>query len=225
MMNFPNSVIRWGDLARSEVERGGYPFPPEYPLSVCLVESRGYPGLVNPKSGASGLMQVMPITLKGYNRNNSPDIPLSHLRSKDHATAQMRVGLWVMGRYLKKGYAWISETNPNPPLSDLIKISDLMYVAGPNKIIRKFKAVSSRTYDNLVAHDPDWQPFDHPNKVWKWAAEKNNPTWDMPAIDSWVSGTSTPPENPPPDIASSANGFLGALLILSLASWYLANRS
>lgn len=225
-MIFPNPVLRWAPLVRQEIANGGYPFPPEYVLAVCQVESRGHPGAVNKNSGASGLMQVMPVTLQGYNKNNSPSISLSTLRSKSESAApeQFRVGMWVMGRYLKLGYNWISETNPNPALSDLIKVSDLMYGAGPGRIRSKFGKLSDRKFDSLVASDPDWQPFAHPRKVWKWTAEKNNPSWDMEAIDQWVSETTETPPITPPDIAGAANGLLGALLILSLASWYMSSR-
>jgi hypothetical protein len=225
-MNFPPSVLRWEALTREEIARGGYPFPVEYPLSVCLVESGGSVGEVNPKSGASGLMQVMPGTLATYNKNNSPDVPLSHLRSTNpiYAPEQMRVGLWVMGRYLKQGYNWIVETTPNPALSDIIKISDLMYVRGPAGVKRDFKNTTPHTFAAMETALPNYQPFAHPRKVWKWTTVNNNPVWDVEGIDRWVTGVEEPPAIPPPNIATT-NGFMGALLILALASWYLQHRS
>lgn len=224
-MIFPSDVLRWENLTRDEIARGGYPFPVELPLSVCLVESSGSVGEVNPNSGASGLMQIMPNTLKDYNKNNSPDIPLSHLRSSDHkyAPEQMGVGLWVMGRYLKQGYNWISETNPNPPLSDLIKVSDLMYVRGPAGVRSDFRDVTSRLFADLEERRPNYQPFAHPRKVWRWTAEENHAVWDMNAIDEWVTGQTDPPELPPPQIATQ-NGFIAALLVLAVASYYFSKK-
>ena len=223
-MKFPANVLRWEALARDEISRGAYPFPVEYPLAVCLVESRGSVGEVNPKSGASGMMQIMPGTLEGYNKNNSPDIPLSQLRSSDHkyAPEQMRVGLWVMGQYLKQGYNWVSKTNPNPPLSDVIKVSDLMYVRGPAGVRTDFSDIQSRLFKDLVDRRPNYQPFAHPRTVWKWTNEENSADWDTPAIDNWVTGQTEQPEEPPPMIAQT-NGFIGALLILAFASWYFQN--
>ena len=224
-MNYPPQVLRWADLTRSEIDRVGYPFPVEYPLSVCLVESGGSVGQVNPNSGASGLMQIMPGTLDGYNKNNSPKIPLWKLRSKDpqYAPEQMRVGLWVMGVYLKKGFTFISKTNSNPPLSDLIKISDLMYVAGPGLVNQKFGHLPSHLMADLIEHDPDWQPFAHPRKVWFWTMEQNNAQWNSAAIDSWISGEIQNPVLPPPDIATG-NGLIAGLLILAVASWWFSKN-
>ena len=226
-MIFPPNVLQWESLTRSEVDRGGYPFPIEYPLAVCLVESGGSVGQVNPNSGASGLMQVMPGTLEGYNKNNSPEIPLWKLRSKDpiYAPEQMRVGIWVMGAFLKKGFNWLNETNPDPLISDLIKISDLMYVAGPGLVNKKFGHLSDRSFSALVASSPDWQPFRHPKKVWEWTNEKNAAQWDSSAINDWVSGSAVnPPPQQPPDIAGG-NGLLTGLLLLALASWYFSRSA
>lgn len=229
-MNFPPNVLRWQAVTRSEIERGGYPFPVEYALSVCLIESRGKVGIVNPNSGASGLMQIMPGTLDGYNQNNSPKIPLSHLRNDNaiFAPEQMRVGLWVMGRYTKNAYKWISKTNPNPPLSDLMRIADLMYVAGPGRVKKGFSELSDRTFDNMMELKPNWlpksKPFNHPLRVWKWTTVKNDPTWDMDAIDAWVTGNTEPPPLPPPTVATQ-NGLIGALLLLAVASYFFSRQN
>jgi len=225
-MFFPPDVLQWETLTRAEIVRVGYPFPVEYPLSVCLVESGGTVGQVNPNSGASGLMQVMPGTLEGYNKNNHPKIDLWKMRSRDplYAPEQMRVGLWVMGVYLKKGYQWIAKYNKNPALSDLIKISDLMYVAGPGLVNKKFGHLENRTFDAMVQYDPDWQPFKHPRRVWTWTMEKNNAQWDTEAIDKWIAGETDPPPLPPPDIAGMNNGLIVGLLILAVTSWYFSKK-
>lgn len=225
-MNFPSRTLRWEALTRAEIARGGYPFPVEYPLSVILVESSGSVGEVNSTSGASGLMQIMPGTLRGYNQNNSPNIPLSHLRSTDpkYAPEQIRVGLWVMGGYLKLGYKWIRETTADPGLSDLIKISDLMYVRGPAGVRSDFKNVNPHSFDAMVAMRPNYQPFAHPRKVWKWTTVNNNPTWDMQAIDNWLSGVTAPPPVETPPLMSSSSGFIGAALLVAVASWYLSKH-
>lgn len=223
-MNFPPNTLRWGPTMQEEISRGRYPFPLEYPLAVCLRESGGVVGNVNPTSGASGLMQIMPVTLGDYNKYNSPNISLFELRSPDprNAAKQMRVGLWVMGRYLKRGFEWIDETNPNPALSDLIKISDLMYVRGPAGVRDDFRGLTSRTFNDLVEYRPNYQPFAHPRFVWKWTMVNNNPVWDMNAIDKWVTGeTQPPPPEQPPAIANTKTGFLTAIMILAVTSYFL----
>ena len=62
------NTARWAPLVLTELQKQSLPLPVELILAVIDVESRGVTGLVNPKSGASGLMQVMPIALKHYNR-------------------------------------------------------------------------------------------------------------------------------------------------------------
>lgn len=235
IMNFPERTLRWQNIVSDEIGRGSYPFPSEYPLAVILVESSGKPGVVNPTSGASGIMQIMPNTLAGYNQHNSPNISLDVLRTKAAwaVPQQIRVGLWVMGRYLKRGYDWLSDTNPDPPLSDLIRISDLMYVAGPARVRNKFSNLTDRSFASLVEAFPNWQPFAHPRKVWMWTAEKNSPSWDMRAINDWVGSNTDPviPVDPPPPVPppappaiASSFGMIGALLLFAFASFYFSRE-
>jgi len=225
-MNFPPKVLQWAPVVQQETQRGGYPFPSEFTLSVILAESGGDVGQVNPNSGASGLMQVMPNTLASYNKNNNPDISLDTLRSHNISAGpeQIRVGMWVMGRYLKKSFNWLSETNPGPAISDLMRIECLMYLGGPGLVYSKFGHMTDRRFDTLVSAYPNWKYWKYPRKIWKWTTVNNDPTWDTGAIDSWVSGTTEPPVLPPPMIAGQ-NGFLGAMLIIALASWYLSKRN
>ena len=50
-------------IVDAELTRGKYPFPPELIHALIKVESSWKPGVVNPKSGATGLMQVMPVVV------------------------------------------------------------------------------------------------------------------------------------------------------------------
>ena len=228
-MNFPPNTLRWLPVVLSEIQRGGYPFPPELVLAVIWTESRGTVGDINQNSGASGLMQIMPNTLGGYNENNSQNISLQTLRSSNPSAApkQIRVGLWVMGRYLTNAYKWITQTNERPQLEDLVRISDLMYVAGPGRVRRKFHEVTDRTFSNLVDFAPAWQAFDHPNNVWRWTEEENDPQWNLASIDAWVSGAAPilPPQDPISPIHTPKGGFMIALAMIGLASFFLKNTS
>jgi hypothetical protein len=194
-------------------------------LSVILAESGGDVGQVNPNSGASGLMQVMPKTLDSYNNNHADKITLAQMRSHNplDGASQIRVGLWVMGRYVKKSFVWISETNPNPALADLIRIECLMYLGGPGLVYQKFGHMSDRRFDTLVAAYPNWPYWKYPRKIWMWTATNNNPTWDIEALDRWVSGETGGTDQPvePPLIAGDKNGFLLAMMIIAIASYYL----
>ena len=63
-------VDQWQALIAAELERAGYPLPGELVEAVMHRESRGRVGVINPSSGASGLMQVMPVALRDYNNNH-----------------------------------------------------------------------------------------------------------------------------------------------------------
>jgi hypothetical protein len=127
-----------------------------------------------------------------------------------------------MGQYIKLGYKWIRETTEEPGLSDLIKISDLMYVRGPAGVRSDFRNVTPHSFNAMVDARPNYQPFAHPRKVWQWTAVNNEPTWNMNAIDAWISGVDAPPPEAP-TIASST-GFIGAALIIAIGSWYLSKH-
>ena len=230
-MNFPPKVLRWESAAQSEILRGGYPFPVEFVLSVILAESGGDCGEVNPNSGASGLMQVIRNTLETYNNNNSPNVSIETMRSTDTSdgAAQIRVGLWVLGHYLKRAYRWVASTNPQPGVSDIMRVDTIMYLRGPGRIYDKFGHLQDRRWSQLVASDPDWKFWGYPRRIWKWTQTNNDPVWDMPAINRWVNDGPQPPPPPPPPpppvepplIAGSKNGFLLALIILGVGSYYL----
>lgn len=227
-MTFPKLVERWRDSAQTEIDAVNAPFPVEYVLAVMQVESQGKPGLIS-SAGAAGLMQVMPNTCKMYNKNN-PSRRVQFDTLKSHAMtdgpAQIRVGLWVMMHYMRLGFQWITKTNPAPPINDIVQISDIMYVAGPGRVYKKFGKLSDRTFANCVSVDPDWQPFAHPRKVWKYSTD-NGAQWDLPKLDAWLSKDETPPADtpqPPPNIAGTKNGLLLALAILAVASYYLHSQ-
>jgi hypothetical protein len=226
MLNFPPKVLRWEKLALQELTRGNYPLPVELVLALIWVESRGETGAKNQTSGASGLMQVMPDTLKDYNKAHKIKISLDELRSTNDrdAEAQIKTGLWCYGQFLKSAYRWIIEKEPRPELADLIKIADLFYVAGPGRIRQKFGKVSPRNFGAFVASAPDWKHFKHPLNVWKLTAIDNDPVWDVPGIESWVKGKTGPSKEVLPPKIAARDGFLLALSILSLASWYLSKH-
>lgn len=180
-------VDKWRGLVVEELQKAGYPLPPEHVLAVMDRESRGKVGVVNPKSGASGLMQVMPIALKDYNQNNKDKYTMATLREKtDYAArVQIRVGLWILARFVKGAYKYLKKKLGEVALDDLIRTADFYYAAGPGNARKKLDKVPRPTYDNVKARFPDWDRIVPAQRVWDWVG-KHGGQWDIPAIDRWL---------------------------------------
>lgn len=193
-----------------ETEAGGYPWPVELFDSVVKVESNYRPGLVNPKSGASGLAQVMPVTLKDYNARHTQKISQSDLEADDISSArkQLQVGMWALGQFWKGAYNYLQPRLGTVPVDELVKIADLFYVAGPGATRAKFKTVSTPSYNALLNAYPEWNAHRHVQKVWTYTTEKN-PVWNLEAIDEFVNKGGEP-------IIAGFDGHLGGFVLASL---------
>jgi soluble lytic murein transglycosylase-like protein len=180
-------VDKWRALVDDELSRSGYPLPPEHVLAVMDRESRGNVGAVNPKSGASGLMQVMPIALKDYNQHNTPKYKMADLREKTDQAAriQVRVGLWILARFVKGAYNYLKKRLRDVALDDLIRTADFFYAAGPGASRKKLDKVQRPTYDNVKATYPTWDRIAPAQRVWDWV-ESHGGHWDIPSIDRWL---------------------------------------
>jgi hypothetical protein len=171
---------KWLPHIHAELDRQSIPLPDALIAALIHVESRGVPGLVNPKSGASGLLQVMPKTLAWYNQQNPP-IPLDILRS-DHGEEQIRVGLWVLGQFWHAAYNYLRKRQPTIPVEQLAEIADLFYVAGPGATREHLDQVKPATLSALEQRFPAWNALPHPKNVF--ALGPFN--WDLKAISSWL---------------------------------------
>lgn len=187
MVTFKPNVERWRETVRSELERQEIPLPVDLILALIHVESRGAPGLVNQKSGASGLMQVMPGTLDGYNKQNSPAVSLSTMRSKDGALSQIKVGLWVLAQYWKSAYKYLRDTRglSTIPTERLAELADLFYVAGPAGTRKKADKVTVPFLDAIAEKFPEWNALPHPRNVFKQIPAI---TYDLGSISKWLEG-------------------------------------
>ncbi len=223
MESLNSNVARWAPLINSEIERGAYPFPPALILSIVDLESNGIPGAVNPKSGASGLMQIMPNTLKGYNANN-PTIELSDLRSGKYPAEQIRVGLWVLGRYWIQAYRYLQPRLGFVPVDQLTRVADLFYAAGPGRAIPMLNKLPSRTFEQFAARYPESNMTAHASRVWR-VTNDQNPTWNLDAIEKYVSGSAIDKK---PIIAgpSPIAGFaIAAMIIAAVFYFFLKDKT
>jgi len=161
MKPIAKSTARWAPFVADELKKAGLPFPPELILAVIDVESRGVPGLLNPKSGASGLMQVMPIALQSYNAAHSVKYSIDDMRARDNPIAQIRVGLWILGQFWRTAHRYLSGRLTSIPMDELAQISDLMYAAGPAAVKKLLNQLPVPTVDALRNRFPNWNALPH----------------------------------------------------------------
>lgn len=205
-------TLKWSPVIQAELARVNSPLPLDLILAVMDVESRGVAGLVNPKSGASGLMQVMPGTLQDYNQNHPSDtVSLEELRSAAPAAAvkQIRVGLSVLSTYWRSAYKYLSNRMSNVPVDELAHIADLFYVAGPGNSKDRLNMLEVPTWAAVQSRFPKWSALPHPRNVFGLIPEI---TWPTAEISAWLDSKVTGP--------SEKDGLFISMLAI-LASWWL----
>jgi len=225
------AVLAWTPVIEQLISERGYPFGAEVVRGVIQIESGGVPGITNQQSGASGLMQVMPITLKSYN-NANPDrkYTLIQMRSGTNGRAQIDVGMWVLGHYWRRANSYLSRTLDKIPIDQLVRIADLYYAAGPGKVEPKLDTIEPKTYDNLKSAFPNFQPFVHADKLWN-LIQYQKTKWNIDKINNWLGLEDSriydsdldPQPNPPISIDDHASFFvIGAIIIL--VGWYYLQK-
>lgn len=213
-------VDQWRSLVGAELDRSRYPLPPELVLAVMKRESNGKTGVVNTSSGASGLMQCMPIALADYNQNHKLKYTMSDLRSKTGSGAriQVRVGLWILARFWRGAYNYLKKRLGNVALDDLAKTADFFYAAGPGNARKRLDQVKRPTFEAVKARFPKWDRIVPAQRVWDWV-EDHGGQWKLDAIDQWLEGGV---------LAEKKNTILGAalgLVLIAVAWWYFSQRS
>lgn len=214
-MAWPSNVSRWIPVIQSELQRTQIPLPVDLILSTLQTESGGKPGLVNPKSGASGLMQVMPGTLDTYNKNHPKNaVTLDTLRSAEGGPEQIRVGIWVLSQYWKNAYNYLENRIPTVPVDELAHIADLMYVAGPEAVRKRLDRLSTPSWRAVQSRYPKWNALPHPKNVF---ARLTGIQWPINDITAWLGtvGNRSP---------SAMSGFALGAVMITLAWWFLSQK-
>lgn len=195
------------------MRRQGIPLPVELVLATIDVESGGKAGVVHPRSKAAGLMQLLPATLKDYNRHHAVKILYSELAGTTdfHARKQIRAGLWVLAMFWRGAYRYLTNRSSVVSTDDLAKIADLFYRRGPGATKKKLATLPVATYLALASAYPDWKPLRHVKRVWE-RLEATPVKWNLDDISDWLHSTSlSAPGRRPLD------GFILAAIILALA--------
>jgi len=170
------------------LSRFGYPLPVELMEAIISIESGGVPGLVNPKSGATGLGQVMPVVVRDYNKATGEQITMQDLRGQDQQSIsdQISISVWVAGRFWRSAYNYLVRRRDTVPIDELTKIADLFYVAGPGATKKKLEKVSVPTFEQLEKAFPKWNAFRHVHRLLKRIPE--NTQWQLASISEWLHG-------------------------------------
>lgn len=212
------------ELVLDEIAQGGYPFPPSLIHAIIKVESNWTPGIVNASSGATGLMQVMPIVVSDFNKANGTSIAMTDLQtSSDYSTRlQIRVGLWVLGIFWRSAYKYLSPKIGNVPIDELVKIADMFYVAGPGAARKKLDQLATPTSAGVMERWPEWSALNHVKKIWG-LVDTDIANWDLEKIDEWLDKSS----QHKPSIAGiegNLGGFLVGAIILLIGWNMLADK-
>lgn len=217
MLQITKRTKKWLPIVRAEIQRANYPFVPELILSLIQYESAGEAGAVNEKSGASGLIQVMPGTLKGYNQKHKNKISLETMRSMGTypGKMQIRVGLWVLAKYWQSAYKWIRKQRETVPVSELARFGDAFYAAGPGRV-KGMASELSRTWQQWTKKYPKSNITLHADRVWS-TTESQSPTWNLKKIDEFLENDFVTTEY------RDKLGFVVAIALLILAKYILFN--
>jgi hypothetical protein len=207
------AIEKWRATAQRELDRLGAPLPASQVLAIIWRESNGRVGAQNP-SGASGLMQVMPIALKTFNQNHAQKYTMEQLRATDLASAaiQIRVGTWTLTQFVKSAYKYLKSRIGDVPLDDLVKVTDTFYAAGPGRARGRLDRIQNPTWSNIKARFPNWHRIIPAELVWS-RANDDGANWALSDIDSWLEGQVI--EENKKDIGGA---LLGVLVIV--AAWF-----
>ncbi|MDD3380025.1 MAG: transglycosylase SLT domain-containing protein [Rugosibacter sp.] len=212
---FSDNVERWRPVVNEELARLNIPLPADLILAVIHVESRGHAGSTNDKSGASGLMQVMPKTLDWYNKQRGEIIPLVWLRDKQHAGEQIRVGIWVLAQFWRGAYQYLRDRIAEIPTDELARIADLFYVAGPGATKKKLDKLSIPFFSFVEQKFPDWNALPHPRNVFAKLPEPM--IWNLSELSKWLETS----------VLRNRRAQMGAVAVLAaagLAYWFLIKK-
>jgi hypothetical protein len=219
-MHLTTSDKKWSSIVSSELARAGIPLPIGLVLSIIHIESSGKPGIKNPKSGASGLMQVMPVVVEDYNKVHSEKYTMADMRNPGNPTAQIRVGVWILGQFWKGAYRYLVGRLGSVDTAELMKIADLFYVAGPGATKRKLDKLPAPSYEAARAKFPNWNALPHPDKLTQLVSAEGV-QFNLDSISDWLQkstgggGTTT---------INNRTGAAVGLLILAAAYWWMSSH-
>lgn len=205
-------------MIAAELATQKVPLPNELILDVIRVESGGQTGNVNPKSGASGLMQVMPGTLKDFNKRHGYSYTLDDMRSasEEAAKKQIRVGIAVLAHYWRQAYKYLTSRMATVPIDELAHVADLFYAAGPGATQKRLDKLPMPTWAAIQTAYPNWAAIPHPTKIF--ATPK---PWNLSAIGSWLESAGS---KIPAMVQDPRTGFAMGVLLLMAAYWWLDKK-
>jgi len=211
------AVLKQAPAVRAELAAQGVPLPEQLILQLMHVESRGKVGLINPQSGASGLMQVMPGTLQDFNKRHGRTYTMSDLQGTSDTAArrQIEVGIGVLATYWKGAYRYLKKRLENVPIDELAHVADLFYVAGGGATKKRLDKLSSPTWAAVQSAYPKWNALPHPRNVFKTQIAH----WDLSGIEQWLKGPIKQ------FLKDPRAGFALGVIILIVAYWLMKGKT
>lgn len=212
-------ALSWAPVVQSELAAQSVPLPLSLVLSVIDVESNGFPGLINQKSGAAGLMQVMPFVVDDFNKATGSSYGPSDMAgdTANAAKRQIRVGVWILSQFWKSANRYLSKRFSSVPIDELAKIADLFYVAGPGATRKRLDQLDNPVFSNVESNFPKWNALPHPKRVFD-RFYNSGESFDLPAIQKWLTGDTSK------ILIEPEEGAAIGIAVIAIAWWFIATR-
>lgn len=210
----------YADLIAQALKRFDYPLPVELVQAVIKIESGGVPGLVNSKSGASGLGQVMPAVVHDYGKATGEALTMADMQGKTNRSIRLQISVtvWILGRFWRSAYNYLSSRLDTVPIDELTKIADLFYVAGPGATRKKLQALPVPLFENVETEFPSWNALPHVARLLKNIPAETN--WQLADISDWLHTKGIAGKlSRDPKLAAAL-----AILVLGIGSLYLFKK-
>lgn len=212
-------ALSWAPVVQSELIAQSVPLPLSLVLSVIDVESNGFPGLINQKSGAAGLMQVMPFVVDDFNKETGAKYGPSDMAgdTQQAAEKQIRVGVWILSKFWKSANRYLSKRFSSVPIDELAKIADLFYVAGPGATRKKLDKIDNPVFSSVEQNFPKWNALPHPRRVFD-RFYNSGESFDLPSIQKWLTGDTSK------IVIEPEEGAAIGIAVIAIAWWFIASK-
>ena len=126
--------------------------------------------------------------------------------------------MWILGLYWRKAYDYLIKKLPHVPVDDLATIADMFYAAGPGRIRPKLDKLPRADFEHFKNKYPSHKATIHASNIWGLTSE-NNPAWNLPLIDAFVSGDDGGIIPKP-----AKEGFLLAVLLVAVVWFFFQSQ-
>ena len=153
---FSPKIEQWRAMVEYELKGIESDIPPTVMLAHIKKESGGNPKAYN-KSGAAGLCQIKPITLKYFNDSTGNNYTEEDMLIPG---ANIKVGVFILNHYWNRVKTWFDSKNMEYDLADIVNIGAYAYLMGfkpvQNKLNELLQGGYTISWGTFHAQFPNW---------------------------------------------------------------------